>query len=151
MSSPASKSSLLYLTQARSRYPAAPALADAAVYVKTGSLYACAGGCEKFKGTVRNIMNTIAIVESPAHHNRIRYLVAMSSNVLRVNSAELHAEIAGRLEALMNQRHPPTAKDIADARAEAIKFAEADRLEAESRRLEQQAAQSTKGADPRSR
>lgn len=99
---------LLYLTQARSRFASAPELKDAAVYIKSGSMYACVPErgyvCEDFKGNVKNMMTAVAVIESSAKFPRKRYLVAISSNVLRVNAAELHAAIAGRLETLMESK-----------------------------------------------
>jgi hypothetical protein len=58
---------LLYMTEKRIRYASSPALADAAVYFKSGSLYSCREEegftCGKYMGNVRNYMNSVAIVE----------------------------------------------------------------------------------------
>ena len=58
---------LLYLTDRSIRYASSPALADAAVYFKSGSLYSCQPepgfACKKYHGNVRNYMNSTAIVE----------------------------------------------------------------------------------------
>jgi len=96
---------LLYMTQRRIRYASSPALADAAVYFKSGSLFRCkpeAGFvCKKYQGNVDNWMNSVAIVESPAGAPRQFYMVALTSNVLRKNSAVEHQTFATRLHALM--------------------------------------------------
>ena len=96
---------LLYMTQRRIRYASSPALTDAAVYFKSGSLFRCkpeAGFvCKKYQGNVDNWMNSVAIVESPAGAPRQFYLVALTSNVLRKNSAVEHQTFATRLHALL--------------------------------------------------
>ena len=101
---------LLYLTQKRERFAAAPELEAAAVYLKTGSFYRCQPErgylCEKYWGNLQNLLNAVAIVEAPAGARAQTYMVVMSSNVLRRDSAALHAEIAGRLQQLMAARHP---------------------------------------------
>jgi hypothetical protein len=102
---------LLYQTERRIRYASAPALADAAVYFKSGSLYSCepeAGFvCRKYHGNVRNYMNSAAVVESPARGRRLFYLVALLSNVLRKNSAADHAELARAIHAQLRADHAP--------------------------------------------
>ena len=96
---------LLYMTQRRIRYASSPALADAAVYFKSGSLFRCKPEegfvCKKYQGNVDNWMNSVAIVESPAGAPRQFYLVALTSNVLRKNSAVEHQTFATRLHALL--------------------------------------------------
>jgi len=96
---------LLYLTQRRIRYASAPALAGAALYFKSGSLYKCrdeAGfRCGKHQGNVVNMMNSVVIVEAPARERRLFYLVVVMSNVLRVNSAVAHQTLATRLHRLV--------------------------------------------------
>ncbi len=61
---------LLYVTERRIRYAASPALASAAVYFKSGSLFECAKEpgftCVPYAGNVKNYMNSVAIVEHPA-------------------------------------------------------------------------------------
>ena len=61
---------LLYVTERRIRYASSPALTEAAVYFKSGSLYKCKKepgyNCKKYAGNVLNYMNSTAIVESPA-------------------------------------------------------------------------------------
>ena len=108
---------LLYLTDARIRYAAHPALADSAVYFKSGSLYSCAPErgytCEKFKGNRLNFMNSMVVVESIERQPQLRYAVVVLSNVLRRNSSEAHQDLAQRIHALMEERHPLTGLDAA--------------------------------------
>jgi len=99
---------LLYMTQRRIRYASHPALNDAAVYFKSGSFYQCHAGCGKYKGDKTNRLASVAIVESapgalagPSH-----YLVAVMSNVLRVNSAVAHQTLAMRIHRLIVALHP---------------------------------------------
>jgi hypothetical protein len=93
---------LLYFVRPRYRYASAPALAKAAVFFKSGSLFECkpGGGCKAYAGNVTNLMHSVAIVES----GEKRYLVAMMSNVLGVNSAVEHATIAAEIEKLIKGR-----------------------------------------------
>ncbi|MFH1321863.1 MAG: serine hydrolase [Bacteroidota bacterium] len=90
---------LLYMTDRRIRYATAPALADAAVYFKSGSLYKCKQeegySCEKYKGNVLNYMNSVAIIEHP---DGATYMVALMSNVLKKNSASDHQSLASGIE-----------------------------------------------------
>lgn len=105
---------LMYFTRRRYRYAAAPVLRDAAVYFKSGSLYRCreeAGyECVQYKGNAENLMHSVAIVETPAApqagETQHRYLVSMMSNVLKVNSANEHMEIATRIDALVRSVQP---------------------------------------------
>ncbi|MEA2079166.1 MAG: serine hydrolase [Pseudomonadota bacterium] len=100
---------LLYMTQKRIRYASHPALKDAAVYFKSGSLYSCvpeAGFvCRKYMGNKRNQLASLAIVESPAKDSQYRYMVVVSSNVLRVNSAVAHQTLAMRIHRMIERRH----------------------------------------------
>ncbi len=95
---------LLYFVRPRCRYASAPALAQAAVFFKSGSLFECqpeAGfHCKQYAGNVTNLMNSVAVVES----GEKRYLIALMSNVLRVNSAVEHQAIAGEIEKLVQGR-----------------------------------------------
>ncbi len=99
---------LLYVTEQRSRYAASPALQEAAVYYKSGSLYACTtavdGACPPFRGDRINIMNSVAIVESPAGEPRYYYLVSLQTNRLRQDAARFHWALATRLHALVAAR-----------------------------------------------
>jgi hypothetical protein len=104
---------LLYVTERRIRYAASPALAPAAVYFKSGSLYECAKEagytCEPYAGNVKNYMNSVAIVEHPARERALYYMVTIVSNVLRKNSAAVHMELATRIHRLIASRHPAPA------------------------------------------
>lgn len=101
---------LLYMTQHRIRYASSPALYDAAVYFKSGSYYRCQSEagfrCRKYRGNVLNLLNSVAIVESPAGKpDGLFYMVVMTSNVLKKNAAVLHQTIGTRLHRLIEQRH----------------------------------------------
>lgn len=102
---------LLYITQRRIRYASSPALDDAAVFFKSGSYYRCSSEpgfhCGKYKGNVSNLLNSVAIVESPAGDpNGLFYMVVMTSNVLKQNAALLHQDIGTGLQRLIESRHP---------------------------------------------
>ncbi len=101
---------LLYMTERRIRYASSPALADSAVYFKSGSLYSCKKEpgfvCKKYHGNVRNYMNSMAIVESPAGQNRLHYIATLISNVLRKNSAVEHQTLGTRIHRLIEGAHP---------------------------------------------
>ncbi len=105
---------LLYVTERRIRYASSPALRDAAVYFKSGSLYSCAPEpgfvCRKYHGNVRNYMNSAAIVEHPAGQNRLTYMVTVLSNVLRKNSAVDHQTLATRIHRRIEADHPERAQ-----------------------------------------
>ncbi len=93
---------LMYTTARRIRYASSPALAQSAVYFKSGSLFKCrteAGfTCRKYMGNVENIMNSVVIVETP--DGRI-YMVTLMTNVLKKNSAVDHQTLGTEIEALM--------------------------------------------------
>jgi len=118
---------LLYVTEQRIRYASSPALRDAAVYFKSGSLYSCIPEpdfkCRKYQGNKWNYMNSVAIVEAPAGEPHLYYMVALTSNVLRHNSAVAHQTFASRLHYILRQAHPvparaaPAPKEAADAAA----------------------------------
>ncbi|WP_319548258.1 serine hydrolase [Desulfogranum marinum] len=103
---------LLYMTERRIRYASAPALANSAVYFKSGSLYKCKKEegfkCGAYKGNVRNYMNSVAIVESPPEEGSLYYMVIVISNVLRQNSAVEHQTLATRIHRLMQKEHSVT-------------------------------------------
>ncbi|MBU1191643.1 MAG: serine hydrolase [Gammaproteobacteria bacterium] len=107
---------LMYMTQRRIRYASSPKLNDAAVYFKSGSLYRCKPEegfvCKKYHGNVENLMNSVAIVESPAGEPQMFYMVTLTSNVLRKNSAVEHQTIATRLHVLLRglRSEPAAAK-----------------------------------------
>lgn len=100
---------LLYMTQRRIRYASSPALNNAAVYFKSGSLYRCQPEpgfvCRKYQGNVENLLNSVAIVEHPAGKRRLHYMVVINSNVLKKNSAVAHQTLGTGLQRLMEQRH----------------------------------------------
>lgn len=90
---------LFYMTDRRIRYASAPALRDAAVYFKSGSLYKCRReegySCAKYKGNVDNFMNSVAIIEHP---DGTTYMVALMSNVRKKNSANDHMALAASID-----------------------------------------------------
>jgi hypothetical protein len=98
---------LLYMTQRRIRYASSPALATAAVYFKSGSLYKCepeAGfKCKKYHGNVKNMLNSVAIIEAPAANRQLYYMVVVMSNVLRKNSAVVHQTLATRIHRMLEK------------------------------------------------
>jgi len=103
---------LLYMTQRRIRYASHPALNDYAVFFKSGSFYQCktSGRCGKYKGDKTNRLASVATVESPDllanGKPRLRYMVAVTSNVLGVNSAVAHQSLALRIQRLIEEQHP---------------------------------------------
>lgn len=90
---------LFYMTDRRIRYASAPALRNAAVYFKSGSLYKCRPeegySCAKYKGNVDNFMNSVAIIE---HTDGTTYMVALMSNVRKKNSANDHMALAAAID-----------------------------------------------------
>ncbi len=101
---------LLYMTERRIRYASSPALAESAIYFKSGSLYKCEPEpgfvCNKYHGNVKNYMNSVAIVESPVAENRLDYMVTLLSNVLYKNSAVDHQTLATRIHRVVEGMHP---------------------------------------------
>jgi hypothetical protein len=113
---------LLYMTQRRIRYASHPVLNDAAVYFKSGSFYSCEPEpgfvCRQYMGNRVNRLASIAIIESPAGKPVLRYLVAVMSNILRVNSAVAHQTLALRIHRLIEAFHKkplPEKPDISGA------------------------------------
>lgn len=102
---------LMYVTENRIRYAAAPALAAAAVYFKSGSLFQCQAEpgfqCGPYMGNVKNYMNSVALIESPAAERRLHYMVTLISNVLRKNSAVDHEGLATRIQQLILKGRAP--------------------------------------------
>ena len=100
---------LMYVTERRIRYASSPALADAAVYFKSGSLFQCAPEpafvCRPYAGNVKNYMNSVAIVESPAVGRELYYMSALVTNILRKNSAAEHQALATRIQQLVDADH----------------------------------------------
>lgn len=100
---------LIYMTQRRIRYASHPSLNEAAVYFKSGSYYQChdrSRGCPEFAGDKTNRLASVAIVESPAGAPVHRYLVAVMSNVLSVNSAVAHQTLAMRIHRMIERARP---------------------------------------------
>ena len=99
---------LLYFTQRRTRYAASEALESAAVYTKSGSLFRCkpqAGyTCKKYEGNLLNQLCSISIIEYPALQPQLRYIVVLSSNVLRKNSEVLHRQLATQIHNMLRSR-----------------------------------------------
>lgn len=95
---------LMYMTDRRIRYAQSPALKDAAVYFKSGSLYKCdrSNGqvCGKYMGNVQNFMNSVIIVEHPDNCN---YMVVLMTNVLRKNSASDHMYLASAIDKVIRK------------------------------------------------
>ena len=93
---------LMYMTARRIRYASSPALNDAAVYFKSGSLYRCKPEpdfiCNKYMGNVENVMNSVIIVERL--DGRI-YLVGLMSNILKKNSAVEHQSLATFIDRIL--------------------------------------------------
>jgi hypothetical protein len=96
----------LYMTKRRYRYAYAPELAGAAIYFKSGSLYQCRPEegyrCGKYMGNARNYMNVVTIVEWPGTDTR--YLIALMSNVLKINSAWDHARLGAAIDEAVRTR-----------------------------------------------
>ncbi len=111
---------LLYLTERRIRYASSPALAQAAVYFKSGSLYSCREEegfrCGAYRGNVKNHMNSVAIIEDASTDPPLRYAVSLVSNVLRENSAAAHQALAGQIHQLIKMRHQRAAQQGAAPR-----------------------------------
>ena len=91
------------------RYASSPALKDAAVYFKSGSLYKCKEepgfSCKAYHGNVINYMNSVAIVEQEIEGVKLHYIVIVISNVLRRNSAEDHQALGAEVHRLIMRRH----------------------------------------------
>lgn len=100
---------LLYMTEKRIRYASHPALKPAAVYFKSGSLYSCRPEegfeCKKYMGNKKNLLNSVAIIEEGEGAAELHYLVVVTSNVLRVNSAVAHQTLAMRIHRLLQARN----------------------------------------------
>jgi hypothetical protein len=100
---------LLYMTERRIRYASSPALREAAVYFKSGSLYKCKEepgfSCKAYHGNVMNYMNSVAIVEQEVDGVQLHYIVIVISNVLRKNSANDHQALGTEIHRLIKERH----------------------------------------------
>ncbi|NNE76620.1 MAG: hypothetical protein HKN31_06050, partial [Pricia sp.] len=95
---------LMYMTDRRIRYAQSPALKEASVYFKSGSLYKCdrskGEACGKYMGNVLNYMNSLIIVEHPENCN---YMVVLMTNVLRKNSASDHMYLASAIDKIVRK------------------------------------------------
>ena len=98
---------LLYMTERRIRYASHPNLKGDAVYFKSGSLYSCKPEdgftCGKYMGNKRNLLASVAIVESPAQDPNLHYIVVVQSNMLRINSAVAHQTLARNIHKLVQR------------------------------------------------
>ena len=107
---------LLYITQRRIRYASSPGLDEAAVYFKSGSLYRCRPEkdfvCGKYMGNVENLLNSVAIVEHPAGALQLHYMVVITSNKLRKNSAVAHQTLGTPLQRLLAERHHVAGRSV---------------------------------------
>lgn len=110
----------MYMTKRRYRYVYSPELYQSAVYFKSGSLYQCVAEegyrCAKYAGNKRNLMNSVAIIESlPGVEKPYRYIAVLMSNVLKVNSAWDHASLAAAIHKVMLTRNTATVEDRTNA------------------------------------
>jgi len=118
----------LYTTSRRYRYVFSDELKPAAVFFKSGSLYSCREeegfACGKYMGNALNLMNSISIVETPAGatEGQHRYIVALMSDVRKVNSAWDHSRIGAAIDQMVKTR---SAAKIQETASEAEKKAAA--------------------------
>ncbi len=119
---------LLYLTDQRIRYASQPALAGSALYFKSGSLYSCkpeAGySCGKFLGNRLNFMNSMVLVETHDRNPPLRYAVAVLSNVLKQDSAEIHAKLALEIHRMVEAAHPAQPEEPREREIEGLPWLE---------------------------
>lgn len=106
----------MYLTKRRYRYAYAPELNQDAVFFKSGSLYSCQPEegfrCDKYMGNVRNMMNSVALVEGRATGDPA-YITALMSNVLKFNSAWDHSRIAAAVHETLRTREAQALRETA--------------------------------------
>ncbi|MBT8077816.1 MAG: hypothetical protein KJO31_04530 [Gammaproteobacteria bacterium] len=106
----------MYLTKRRYRYAYAPELNQHAIYFKSGSLYSCRQedgfACDKYMGNVRNLMNSVASVEGQPP-DKLAYITALMSNVLRINSAWDHSRIAAAVHETMRTNQVQALRETA--------------------------------------
>ena len=69
------------------------------------------------RGNVKNHMNSIAIIESPAQPGpeQRRYIVALTSNVLRKNSAWDHSRLGAAIEEIVRTRRATVVREEGSA------------------------------------
>jgi Beta-lactamase enzyme family len=108
----------MYLTKRRYRYAYAPELNKDAVFFKSGSLYSCQPEegfvCEKYMGNVRNMMNSVALVQGHSAEDPA-YITTLMSNVLRFNSAWDHSRIAAAVHETMRTKQAQALRESASA------------------------------------
>ncbi len=108
----------MYLTKRRYRYAYAPELADDAIFFKSGSLYSCRPEegfrCGKYMGNVRNLMNSVAVVEG-RNDGDPAYIAALMSNVLKFNSAWDHSRIAAAAHETLRTNQAQALRETASA------------------------------------
>lgn len=108
----------MYLTKRRYRYCYAPELKNEAVFFKSGSLYSCRPEegfrCEKYMGNVRNMMNSVAVVEGDDASEPF-YIATLMSNVLKVNSAWDHSRIAAAVHETLRTSKAQALRETASA------------------------------------
>jgi hypothetical protein len=106
----------MYMTKRRYRYVYAPELSRSAVFFKSGSLYSCIAEegfrCGKYMGNKKNLMNSVTIVEGPQDTDP-RYIVALMSDVKKVNSAWDHSRIGAATDEMVRSRQPQQLKEQA--------------------------------------
>lgn len=112
---------LMYMTKRRYRYVYSPELHQSAVYFKSGSLYQCVAEegyrCAKYAGNKRNLMNSVAVIESlPGADKPYRYIAVLMSNVLKVNSAWDHASLGAAIHKVILTRSTATVESGASAK-----------------------------------
>ncbi len=99
---------LLYSSERRRRYAASQLLRHAAVVFKSGTLYSCAPDderpCPRYRGTRRNHMSSIAVVEESRPEGALHYIAAVSSNTLGRNAEVAHQLLATRIHRLLVAR-----------------------------------------------
>ena len=95
---------MMYMTDRRIRYAGSRAIANDAVYFKSGSLYSFKDEPgfvkKKYAGNRYNYMNSIAMVEKQDSSKK-KYMVALMSNVLRKNSVNEHYGLAAQMDRLI--------------------------------------------------
>jgi hypothetical protein len=69
-------------------------------------------------------MNSIAIIESPAGENKLFYMAAVLSNVLRMNSAQDHRDLARAIQQQLMADHPGSGPSKLDFGKDFIGYAE---------------------------
>jgi hypothetical protein len=99
---------LLYLSDYRIRYASSPALDEAALYFKSGSMYECRKekgfNCRKYHGNVMNYMNSVTVVETGGRRP-LHYIAVVLSNVLKKNSQDVHKSVAQDVHRLIRASH----------------------------------------------